>query len=86
MPHDPIIRWENEGGAVLFANGAEHDPPRDEGEAEVNQPRAHEGSERRDADARPDQARRALLVGQPTASPHSAMCWRSLRRASCSVL
>jgi hypothetical protein len=35
VPHDPITRWENEGGAVLLADRAERDP-RDEGEAEVN--------------------------------------------------
>jgi hypothetical protein len=36
MPDDPVIRWENEGGAILLANGTERDPPRDDGEAEVN--------------------------------------------------
>ena len=36
MPYDPVIRWENEGGAILLANGNERDPPGGDGRAEVH--------------------------------------------------
>jgi hypothetical protein len=47
MPYDAISRWENEGGAVLVANGAQRDRLRAEEDPAGEDPRAEQPKTRK---------------------------------------